>query len=72
MTGPGLRRLNYGVLPTRQALNLVCRFEGLPAGVTSVDELHREMRSLLARGELAALRVLLARVGFEWEREARA
>lgn len=66
MSGPGLRPLNYGTIPTRAGLGIVCSFEGLPLGVTGVDELHRQMRGMLQRGEMSTLRVLLERVGFAW------
>lgn len=66
MSGPGLRKLNFGTIPTVGYLAIVCRFEGLPAGATSVAHLHREMQQLAHRGEWSTLRVLLARVGLEW------
>lgn len=66
MTGPGLRRINYGTLPSRQYLAVVCAYEGLPIGATSVDDLLRTMRQMLQGGEVSALRLLLERVGLEW------
>jgi len=63
---PGLRPLNFGTLPAVATLRIVAKFEGLPAGVTSVEELHRELQTLLRHGEMATLRVLLERIGFEW------
>jgi hypothetical protein len=73
MSAPGPRLFVWGTLPSREYLNIVCRFEGLPAGANSVDELLHEMRQMLARGQTYALMTLLERVGIAWrEPEARA
>lgn len=65
MTGPELRPLHFGTLPTLAGLGLVCAFEGT-AGFPSVRALYERMVLLKKRGELAELRELLATVGFEW------
>jgi hypothetical protein len=63
---PALRPLNFRTLPTLQTLHIVTSFEGVPAGFSSVHELHDEMKNLLRIGQLDALRRLLGRTGFEW------
>lgn len=62
-----LRPLIFPTLPTVATLAVVAKHEGLPAGATSVEELHRELQAMLRRGELTQLRVLLERIGFEWQ-----
>lgn len=66
MSGPGLRTINFGTLPTISYLAIVVEHEGLPAGATSVEHLYTEMHGLRDRGDFAALRVLLERVGLQW------
>lgn len=72
MSGPGMRRLNFGTLPSLAYLAIVCKHEGLPLGAKGVEDLYREMQQLLRAGNLAQLRVLLERVGIEWAAPSRA
>lgn len=65
MSGPGLRPLMFGTLPTAATLRIVEKYEGKVNGM-GAEALHRELQAMLRRGEMAALRVLLERIGFEW------
>lgn len=67
MSAPGPRLLSWGTIPERQYLNIVCRLEGMPTGVTSVDELERELRRLRDAGRWSDLRAVLLRLGIDWK-----
>jgi hypothetical protein len=63
----GLRRIDYGTVPSIAYLAIVCEREGIPAPAKSVQQLHAIMtHELRTHGATQTLGVLLERCGFEW------